>query len=248
MPEIRRHAAPYAQIAQSIRDQIHSGALRPGDAVPSVRDLSSSWKVSRATADKALSALRSEGLVEAVPGVGTRVRTQVPTVQDGGTRVRRMLSVGRATREGERSEILGSELATAPADVADALRIDPGAPVVRRQRRFLDDSGVAAVSTSWLPGALADAVPALLRTERVPGGTIGAVREATGRQPGPVTCSATARLVTGQEAELLGLEMPQAVLVMTTSVCDEDGRPMEYGVDLIRPGLTWSTGYDMSLV
>ena len=247
MPEIRRNPPPYAQIAQAIRDRIHGGSLEPGDAVPSVRELSEQWGVSRATADKALSALRSEGLVEAVPGIGTRVRPQVPTVQAGGNRFRRMLTTGRATREGERSEILSSEMAQAPADVAQALRLEPGAAVVRRRRRFLDDTGVTAISTSWLPGELADAVPALLRTDPIPGGTVGAIREATGRQPGVGTDSASARLVSDEEARELGLDVPQAVLVTTALVCDEDGRPLEYGVDLIRPGLTWSMGYDLSL-
>lgn len=185
MAELQRVPAPYAQIAQRIRDEIHSGTLQPGDRVPSVRELSKEYGVSRATADKALSALRSEGLVIAVTGVGTQVADQVPTVQTGGVRFRRMLSIGRATRVGERSEILSAELAPAPDDVAAALAIEVGAPAVRRQRRFLDEEGVAAISTSWLAGELADAVPALLSPERIQGGTIGAVSAATGRQPAP---------------------------------------------------------------
>jgi GntR family transcriptional regulator len=236
------------QVIAHIKGQIERGDLAPGDTIPSDRQLAAEWGISRATAQKVVTALRAEGLVESEYGVGTRVRYQVPTAQAGGARFRRMLTIGRATREGERSEILSSELVDAPADVADALGIEPGAPVIRRRRRFLDDQGVTAVSTSWLPGNLADAVPALLRTDPLPGGTIGAVQEATGRQPGQGTDSATARLVTEEEAAELGLDMPQAVLVTTAKLSDEDGQPLEYGVDLIRPGLTWSTGYDLSMV
>lgn len=248
MAEIKRAPAPYAQIAQHIRDTIHSGQLRPGDRVPSVRDLASEYGVSRATADKALSALRSEGLVVAVTGIGTIVAEQPPTVQGGGARFRRMLSTGRATRAGERSEIISSELVPAPDDVAAALRVSVGASVVRRVRRFTDDDGVAALSTSWLPGDLAEAAPALLETSSIPGGTLGAVRAATGRQPASGVDTATARLATDDEAEHLGLPQPSAVMVVETRLSDEDGVPLEYGVDVIGPGRPWAVGYDLSLL
>lgn len=248
MPRIERNPPPYMQVIAHIKSQIERGDLGPGDMIPSDRQLAADWGISRATAQKVVTALRAEGLVESEYGVGTRVRRQVPTVQHGGTRFRRMLTIGRATREGERSEILGSELTTAPDDVAAALGLDPGAHAVRRRRRFLDDSGVTAISTSWLAGALAEAVPALLSAEPIPGGTLTAVIEATGRQPGTVTDSATARLLTVEEAEALGLDLPQAVLVTTSTLCDEDGKVIEYGVDLIRPGLTWSIGSDLSTV
>lgn len=246
--EIRKVAAPYAQIAQHIREEIYAGRLRPGDRVPSVRELALEYSVSRATADKALSALRSEGLVVAMTGVGTLVADQVPTVQSGGARFRRMLSTGRATRTGEQSEILASGLVSAPADVAAALRVEAGSPVVRRQRRFVDEDGVAAISTSWLPGELASAVPGLLQTERIPGGTIGAVCTATGRQPAPGMDTATARLATDEEAAALGLDQPAAVLVVEARLSDEDGAPLEFGVDIIGPGRPWTIGYDLSLL
>lgn len=247
MATLKRVAPPYAQIAQHIRDEIHAGRLLPGDRVPSVRDLAAEYGVSRATADKALSALRSEGLVVAVTGVGTQVAEVIPTVQSGGTRFRRMLSTGRATRAGERSEIVSSELASAPDDVATALRIAPGSPAVRRHRRFVDEDGVAALSTSWLAGGLAETVPALLRVESIKGGTIGAVCAATGRQPAPGLDTAISRLATEEEAAVLGLDLPAAVLVIETRLCDEDGVPLEFGVDVIGPGRPWTVGYDLSL-
>ncbi|HEY9411756.1 MAG TPA: GntR family transcriptional regulator [Jiangellaceae bacterium] len=247
MAEIQRVAAPYAQIAQTIREEIYAGRLRPGDTVPSVRELAAEYGVSRNTADKALSALRSEGVVVAIVGVGTQVADQAPTVQTGGTRIRRMLSTGRSTRVGERSEILSSELTAAPDDVAVALNIEAGSPVVRRRRRFLDEYGVAAISTSWLAGSLADVAPELLSPKSIEGGTIGAVSRATGRQPAPGLDTAKARLATEEDAEALGLDLPSAVLVVETRLSDEDGVPLEFGVDVIGPDRPWTVGYDLSL-
>ena len=64
---------PYAQIAAELRDQINNGTLAPGDRVPSTREITQRWGVAMATATKALAALRQEGIVRPVPGVGTVV-------------------------------------------------------------------------------------------------------------------------------------------------------------------------------
>lgn len=64
---------PYLRIAGEIRRRIASGELRPGDPVPSTRRITQDWGVAMATATKALGALNQEGLVRAVPGVGTVV-------------------------------------------------------------------------------------------------------------------------------------------------------------------------------
>ncbi len=248
MPELKRSAAPYQQVAQHIRDQIHSGTLAPGDRVPSVREIAADWGISRATADKALSALRSEGLIIAVTGVGSQVTQKLPSVQTGGDRITRMLTTGRATRPGERSEILSSELAPASADAAFWLGIEEGAQAVRRRRRFVDEEGIAAVSTSWLHAEAAEAVPALLETGSIPGGTIGALRAATGRQPGRSDSQFTPRLATDEEAADLELPQPVAVMVVQTRVCDEDSAPIEFGEDIIAPGRSYAIGSDLTLL
>ncbi|HZN75844.1 MAG TPA: TetR/AcrR family transcriptional regulator C-terminal domain-containing protein [Micromonosporaceae bacterium] len=64
---------PYLRIVADIRRRITAGQLRPGDRVPSTRQLAQEWGVALATATKALTALAQEGLVEAVPRAGTVV-------------------------------------------------------------------------------------------------------------------------------------------------------------------------------
>jgi DNA-binding transcriptional regulator YhcF (GntR family) len=64
---------PYLAIVADIRDRIASGQLRPGERVPSTRQLVRDWGVAIATATRALSTLQSEGLVRSVVGVGTVV-------------------------------------------------------------------------------------------------------------------------------------------------------------------------------
>ncbi|WP_329382125.1 TetR/AcrR family transcriptional regulator C-terminal domain-containing protein [Streptomyces sp. NBC_01716] len=68
---------PYLRIAAELRRRIASGELVPGDRVPSTRRITQEWGVAMATATKALAALNQEGLVRAVPGVGTVVAEPV---------------------------------------------------------------------------------------------------------------------------------------------------------------------------
>ncbi|MFE6688194.1 GntR family transcriptional regulator [Streptomyces sp. NPDC057743] len=66
-------APPYRRIADQIRARVDAGELAPGDRVPSTRRITQEWGVAMATATKALTALRQEGVVRVVPGVGTVV-------------------------------------------------------------------------------------------------------------------------------------------------------------------------------
>jgi DNA-binding transcriptional regulator YhcF (GntR family) len=83
---------PYLRIAGDIRRRIAVGELAPGDRVPSTRRITQEWGVAMATATKALAALNQEGLVRAVPGVGTVVAAP--------ERERRAAPGRRLTREG----------------------------------------------------------------------------------------------------------------------------------------------------
>ncbi|MGP8302066.1 GntR family transcriptional regulator [Streptomyces inhibens] len=69
---------PYRRIVDEIRRRIDAGELAPGDRVPSTRRITQEWRVAMATATKVLTTLRQEGLVRAVPGVGTVVAEPQP--------------------------------------------------------------------------------------------------------------------------------------------------------------------------
>lgn len=65
--------ARYREIVAELRHRIEAGELAPGDRVPSTREITRRWGVAMATATKVLTELRHQGLVHAVPGVGTVV-------------------------------------------------------------------------------------------------------------------------------------------------------------------------------
>ncbi|KFU75805.1 GntR family transcriptional regulator [Amycolatopsis lurida] len=63
-------------IVADIRLRIETGELRPGDRIPSTREISRQWGVAHATAAKVLTMLREEGLVEAIPSSRTVVAAE----------------------------------------------------------------------------------------------------------------------------------------------------------------------------
>jgi GntR family transcriptional regulator len=60
----------YLQIVDQIRAIAASGALRPGEALPSIRPLAEELRVNRNTVAKAYAELESQGVIETLPGRG----------------------------------------------------------------------------------------------------------------------------------------------------------------------------------
>lgn len=70
--------AIYAQIADRVRFAVASGALRPGDLVPSVRELAKQLVVNPNTVARAYRELQGEGLLDSVRGTGLSVTAEAP--------------------------------------------------------------------------------------------------------------------------------------------------------------------------
>lgn len=63
--------APYLRISKALRDAVGQGRLKPGQRLPSVRELSRTLLVARATVLKAYADLEQHGMLKSVPGSGT---------------------------------------------------------------------------------------------------------------------------------------------------------------------------------
>jgi DNA-binding transcriptional regulator YhcF (GntR family) len=115
---------PYRRIADEVRDRIARGELRPGDRVPSARQITKQWGVAIATATKALAVLRDEGLTTPRTGVGTVVATP----QTAGP--------ARRERDLDRDRVVRAAIAIADADGMAEVSM----------RRIAGDLGVATMS------------------------------------------------------------------------------------------------------
>jgi len=63
----------YVQLVQQIRHALEVGILRPGEALPTVRQLAAELTIAPNTIVKAYGELENLGLIESRPGVGTTV-------------------------------------------------------------------------------------------------------------------------------------------------------------------------------
>ncbi len=64
----------YLQIVQQVKAAAAAGALRPGDALPSVRVLAEDLRINRNTAARAYEELEAEGVIETRRGAGCFLR------------------------------------------------------------------------------------------------------------------------------------------------------------------------------
>jgi GntR family transcriptional repressor for pyruvate dehydrogenase complex len=64
----------YEIIAEQIKNQIMSGALKPGERLPTSKELSERYQVGRSTVREALSALEVMGFIETRQGEGSTVK------------------------------------------------------------------------------------------------------------------------------------------------------------------------------
>jgi GntR family transcriptional regulator len=68
----------FEQIAKNVRQMLARGALRPGDKLPSARELAALLSVNPNTIVHAYGELESQGVIEKRRGLGTFVRDDAP--------------------------------------------------------------------------------------------------------------------------------------------------------------------------
>ena len=82
----------YLQLVQQVRHAVRTGILRPGDQLPTVKEVVGGLTINPNTVLKAYRALEAEGLVEGRRGQGTFVSAEPPVeVVDDLDRVRKSL-------------------------------------------------------------------------------------------------------------------------------------------------------------
>ncbi|MBN2559715.1 MAG: GntR family transcriptional regulator [Phycisphaerae bacterium] len=71
----------YQRVAESIRQEILHGDLKPGDSLPSVREMAERWNCTPGTVQHAYRELARQGIIVSQPGQGTRVMMDIPKDQ-----------------------------------------------------------------------------------------------------------------------------------------------------------------------
>ena len=143
----------YQQIKGLILQSLQSGDCKPGEAIPSEMDLAARFRVSQGTVRKAIDELSAENLVVRRQGKGTFVATHAEQqVQYRFLKLQPDNGDTQSEGPAERT-IIDCKRLRASADIARALSLRSGDPVLQ-VRRVLAFSGVPTILEDlWLPGA-----------------------------------------------------------------------------------------------
>ena len=213
----------YLQLRRALGDAIRAGALAPGTALPSERDLAAALHLSRMTVRRAFEELVLDTLVEQRQGSGTFVLPQ--RLEQTIDRVLGFTEEARSLGFRAGSKVLEALHTPADQGVADALSLSKGTPVLRITRLRTADGEPLALQTAHLSPRLESFPVAALRRSQ---SLYRTITRHYGIKPHRARQTVSARLPFKNECEELtiGKEVPLLALERTTF--DAEDEPFEY--------------------
>jgi GntR family histidine utilization transcriptional repressor len=230
---LTRSLPAYEQVKAFIKQQISTGAWRPGDNVPSEAALQQLFGVSRMTVNRAVKELAVEGVVNRVQGSGTVVAQlhrisstlEIRDIHD------EILERGHA----HSARVLKIETVRADAALAQLFKLRTGAKVFHSvlvhfedgEAIQLEDRHVNPASVpNYLAADFATTTPTRYLLEQAP------LTEAS--------YSIEATLASAEEAKHLGIKRGEPCLVMTRRTVS--GPHVASLARLVYPGMRYSFG------
>ena len=142
----------YQQIKGLILQSLQTGEWRPGEAIPSEMDLAARFRVSQGTVRKAIDELSAENLVVRRQGKGTFVATHAEQ-QVQYRFLKLQPDSGNVQNEGPAQRtIIDCKRLRANAEVARALSLRSGEPVLQVRRVLAFSKVPTILEDLWLPG------------------------------------------------------------------------------------------------
>lgn len=142
----------YQRLMELLQEEIDAGRLKPGDQVPSERELADQYSMSRMTVRHALTELVNEGILYRQQGKGTFVALPKIRQKLGGLTSFTEDMVSRGLRPG--AHVLSVQVVPAPYRVRHALGLPDdaaAAEVLRVERLRLADGEPMALEVTHLP-------------------------------------------------------------------------------------------------
>ena len=214
----------YARLRRAIQLSIKSGALVPGHALPSERELCRQLVLSRVTVRKAIAGLVEEGVLIQRHGAGTFVAERIVKSFSKLTGFTEDL---RARGLKPRVEFLERSAGEVTPEEAMALNLSPGARVIRLRRlRFAGDKPLALEQTVVPQSVLAN--PRAIKL------SLYDALDAVGCRPSRALQRLRAVALDDDQARLLGLPAGSPALSIERRAFLDDGRVVEFTSSLYR--------------
>jgi GntR family transcriptional regulator len=218
--QARRPRADQARlVADVLRHQIHAGGYP--DGLPAEPDLAAEFFVSRNTVREALATLKSDGLIDRGPKVGTHVAIRK---YDHGLDALVGLKETFKGYGDIRNEVRASMWVSAPPSVANRLRLAPGEQVLFIERlRYLGDLPLSLDMTYLAPDVGAAVVQHALETNDV----FALIEQVTSQRLGTASLAVEAVPADAHSAAILQVPDGAAVLLLERLTHLDDGRPVD---------------------
>jgi GntR family transcriptional regulator len=219
-PKARRSGPFYAAIEASLRDEIATGLQPIGSCLPTEHELCLRFGASRFTIRQALNGLRSAGMIEPRPGIGTFVVASAPraTLVQTLNSVEELLQYpGTMLRENQRSAFIGADV-----ELAQFLDCEPdtGWLWLAATRRPEGVDLPLCWMDAWLVPRFAE-IADIARTDGSP--LLVLLERHKGQRASHAQVQMTAGRVTPEIAGPLGAEPDSPALVITRRYRDAEG-------------------------
>jgi GntR family transcriptional regulator len=218
----------HAQLHDIIVEELATGALQPGDTLPTEAELCAAHGISRTVVRQAVGDLVAGGRLYRLRGKGTFVagpqlheRFVRPTLGFFDDLAAAGLDVS--------NDLAGLDVVAADADLATRLELAPGSPCVRIARTRRVEGEVTAFTRSFLPGSLHPQLARRLAEIDVRHTSLPRMIEAaTGIRPHSGHRWVQAVVADAELAGHLGVRTGDPLLYVESIEADQTGRRIEY--------------------
>ena len=213
----------YYQLKEIMRERIRTGEWKPGDLIPSERELGETYGISRMTARQAITDLVNEGLFYREQGKGTFVSRHKVTQQL--MRLTGFTEDIRARGQQPGTKVLSAEMRAADETTAERLRVKPGQMIYCLQRLRLADGEPLAIELSQLSFVGCEK---LLEEDLEQHSLYRLLETKYGLSLMEAEQELEAGLAGNEDAQLLKIPVGSPVLFMRRTTYTDRNQPLEY--------------------
>lgn len=212
----------YIQIHNDIKRAIEAGKWAVGDRIPSERELSRNFDVSRMTLRQAIQTLVDEGILERQVGSGTYVANQ--KVQEKMSGVTSFTDLMLTQGKQPTSKTISYHVMNPSLSEAEKLKLNEDDQVLRMERIRYGDDVPICFEVATVPEKLVDG----LSKKEMTSSLYRALEDKKQLSPGKAQQTVSAMSASERIAEYLSIKRGDAILRLRQVTYLQDGTPFEY--------------------
>ncbi|MQS75887.1 GntR family transcriptional regulator [Companilactobacillus halodurans] len=212
----------YIQIHNEIRKEIESGKWAVGERIPSERQLSQDFDVSRMTLRQAIQTLVDEGILQRQVGSGTYVASS--KVQEKMSGTTSFTEITESQGKHPSSKTVSYHVADPSISELEKLKLKDGDQVLRMERIRYADKQPICFEVATIPIDIVNS----LNKKDITSSLYKALEDKAGLKLGNAAQTVSAILASEKIANYLNVKRGSAVLRVRQITTLDDDRPFEY--------------------